>query len=639
MPSAMSSPLFRRPRHALASALIIALLLSLVPVLPVAAEELAPETVSVVVDGLETEPGSAAASPGSGGATRPGDGTVLHRSDPIRVEIPFATLGFRAPSDATIRFRTADLDGNWTSWQAVEPLDDEDGPDPRSAEADRSARHQGPARWVSDAIWVGESLDLQLEVAGADLDDIEVHAIDPLGLSEGRWARLTRQLRAVASPPAAEAYPGIVTRRQWGANESWRSGRPSYASVKFGVLHHTAGSNSYTRAEAPGVVRGIYHWHTSGNGWSDIGYNFLVDRYGTVYEGRYGGIERGVVGAHAAGWNSGSFGVAIMGNFQVASPPAAAVAAANDVIAWKYLIHGIPGNSGATVSHNGRTIPRLVGHRDVGQTSCPGQYLASRMPQMRRDIAAKVAAAPPPEPEVVATYASLGWIPVTGDWNGNGRQTPGRFRAGRWELSTWQSTAFDIRFSYGREGDVPVVGDWNGDGRDTIGIVRGDTWHLRDSLSGGTSDRSTTHGDTRLGDVPVTGDFNGDGRDTIGYIRDGEWRLLRDALPTTRRPNPLEVRFTYGRITRGDLPLVGDWNRDGRDTVGIVRDGTWHLRDSLSSGTSDRSFVYGRVSRGDLPVVADWNGDGRPGVGIVRGTDWLMKNELSSGNADTISRG
>jgi hypothetical protein len=615
----------------------VALLLTLAPVSAVTAQEVAPETVSVVVDGLRPLPAAEAAQQGvERAASRSnGPGAV---SAPTSAAIPFATLGFTAPDDAEVLFRIADKEGVWTPWELVEPLDVEDGPDPGSAEA---ATIIDDGRWVSDAIWVGESQHLQLQVSGAELDDVEVHAIDPLGLSESIWQRVSRRVRAQTAPPAAEAYSGMVTRRQWGADESWRKGSPSYAPVKFAILHHTAGSNSYSRAEAPGVVRGIYHWHTQGNGWSDMGYNMLVDRYGTVYEGRYGGVDRGVIGAHAAGWNSGSFGISIMGNFQTATPPAAAVNAVTDVLTWKYRVHGIPTNSGATVSHNGLTIPRLIGHRDVGQTSCPGQYLYSQMPQMRRDIAAKAASVPAPEPapEPSASYAELGWIPLSGDWNGNGRETPGRFRAGRFELSTWQSTAFDIRFGFGREGDVPVVGDWNGDGKDTIGIVRGSEWHLRDTLAGGPSDHQATYGDATTGDVPVTGDWNGDGRDTIGYIRDGEWRLRNSQRGPGLVLDRREIVFTYGRLTRGDLPLVGDWNRDGKDTVGIVRDGEWHLRNSLSGGHSDVSFVYGRVTRGDLPIAGDWSGNGRTTAGIVRGADWLLTNSLASGPAQFHLRG
>ncbi len=100
-------------------------------------------------------------------------------------------------------------------------------------------------------------------------------------------------------------------------------------------VHHTAGTNDYTRAQAPAVVRAIQLYHVKGNGWNDIGYNALVDRFGTVYEGRGGGVDRNVVGAHARGFNTGSFGIAVMGDFQRVEPPAAAVDALVRTLAWR----------------------------------------------------------------------------------------------------------------------------------------------------------------------------------------------------------------------------------------------------------------------------------------------------------------
>ena len=175
-------------------------------------------------------------------------------------------------------------------------------------------------------------------------------------------------------------------------------------------------------------------------------------------------------------------------------------------------------------------------------------------------------------------------IPVRGDWNGDGFETPGWFQNGRWRLSNGLDGAIDEVIDYGRPGDLPVVGDWNGSGQDTIGVVRDDTWHLRDDLSGGVAHRS----------------------------------------------------FRYGRITRGDIPIVGNWNGDHRDTIGIIRDGEWHLRHSLSGGPGQTVFTYGRVLSGDVPMIGDWNGTGRSGVGIVRGPDWHLRDSLSGGAAEHV---
>ena len=125
---------------------------------------------------------------------------------------------------------------------------------------------------------------------------------------------------------AAAGMPRIVPRSAWQADESIVRAKPEYAdTLRMAYVHHTAGTNSYTRLQAPAVVRAIEVYHVKGNGWNDIGYNALVDRFGTVYEGRCGGIDRNVVGAHAKGFNTGSFGIAVMGDFRTVDPPAAAV--------------------------------------------------------------------------------------------------------------------------------------------------------------------------------------------------------------------------------------------------------------------------------------------------------------------------
>ena len=130
--------------------------------------------------------------------------------------------------------------------------------------------------------------------------------------------------------------PSIVPRADWQADERIVRMHPLYApTLKLAVVHHTAGSNAYTPAQSAAIVRGIELYHVKGNGWSDIGYNFLVDRYGTVYEGRAGGMTRNVIGAHALGFNNGTAGVALIGNFQSTPPPPAMEDALARLLAWR----------------------------------------------------------------------------------------------------------------------------------------------------------------------------------------------------------------------------------------------------------------------------------------------------------------
>ena len=147
------------------------------------------------------------------------------------------------------------------------------------------------------------------------------------------------------------------------------------AGIRFASVHHTAGTNDYSPAQAAAIMRGIQIYHVKSNGWNDIGYNFLVDRYGTVYEGRYGGIDRNVVGAHARGFNTGSVGVAVIGTFADAAIPAAAEASLEKLLAWRLdLAHVDPLSSLTVVSGGSERYPAgmpvvlraVSGHRDTG---------------------------------------------------------------------------------------------------------------------------------------------------------------------------------------------------------------------------------------------------------------------------------
>lgn len=180
---------------------------------------------------------------------------------------------------------------------------------------------------------------------------------------------------------------------------------------------------------------------------------------------------------------------------------------------------------------------------------------------------------------------------------------------------------------FGPDACTALVGDWDRSGRDGLGWWCEGTARLR------TADGQVlTQQVGRAGDVPVVGDFNGDGIDTIAVVRDGRWFVW------LRTGDPEPITFTYGRVTRGDIPIAGDWNRSGHDTVGIIRDGGWHLRNELAGGRADIAFTYGRILRGDRPLIGDFNRDGRDTIGIVREGDWHLRDVLSGGPGQLVYR-
>jgi hypothetical protein len=162
-------------------------------------------------------------------------------------------------------------------------------------------------------------------------------------------------------------------------------------------VHHTAGSNDYTPAQAAAIVRGIEVYHVKGNGWNDIGYNFLVDRYGTVYEGRAGGMTRNVIGAHALGFNNGTVGISLIGNFDHVAPPPAMQAALVKLLAWRLDVAHIDPLSTVAYTSGGNakfkagkvvTLRAVSGHRDTGPTDCPGTDAYALLPGIAKRVAA-----------------------------------------------------------------------------------------------------------------------------------------------------------------------------------------------------------------------------------------------------------
>jgi hypothetical protein len=283
---------------------------------------------------------------------------------------PFTLVGIHWRGPGRVLFRTRSLEGRWSGWRPAAP-DHEDLPDRESPE------HRPRAGWrIGNPWWVGLSDGVETRTVGRVIR-VRAHLV---------WSP---EIRVPYRTPAATVAPPIVPRLSWGADESIRRNQPMYAdAVRVAVVHHTAGRNAYTRAEAAAIVKGIQLYHVKGNGWNDIGYNFLVDRFGTVYEGRFGGIERNVVGAHAQGFNTGSVGIAVLGTYGESAPSAAAQKALADLIAWRLdLAHVDPTGvltfiSGGSnrFAHGVPVFLRAVsGHRDTGFTDCPGDGLYGRL--------------------------------------------------------------------------------------------------------------------------------------------------------------------------------------------------------------------------------------------------------------------
>ncbi len=298
-------------------------------------------------------------------------------------------------TDPTLRVRSRGPEG-WRPWRDAEVLPDIAGAG--------TAGEGVPGLRASELLWMGPSDGVQVDVVGRGHRTLRLVLIDP-GV---RASDKTAAARARAAAPQARALPAsrrapqptLVSRQRWGADPSLRNGKPRYnAGIRQVVVHHTASGNDYTRADVPGILRGMYRYHTQSLGWFDLGYNFVVDRFGRAWVGRSGGVGRAVRGAHALGFNHASVGISVIGNFEAAKPTNKAVTMVVRLAAWKLDRYGHDARGGVTVRSEGSDryaagrqvrLPVISGHRATNETACPGARLQARLPDVRTRTQARI---------------------------------------------------------------------------------------------------------------------------------------------------------------------------------------------------------------------------------------------------------
>jgi uncharacterized protein with LGFP repeats len=211
-----------------------------------------------------------------------------------------------------------------------------------------------------------------------------------------RHPRVTRQARPVLHTTALR--PAVTTRAVWHADEKAVRDKPLYdTGVRAVFIHHTDNPNDYDcRTDVPAMLRAMEQTHVA-QGWDDIGYNFVVDRCGGIYEGRAGGVDRPVQGAHSEGFNIGTVGIAALGHFGAGQPvPRPMLRAIAEIAAWKLAPDVNPLGKVRLVSSNDRSrfrrgtaveLNAVSGHRDVYETDCPGDALYAELPWIRRTAA------------------------------------------------------------------------------------------------------------------------------------------------------------------------------------------------------------------------------------------------------------
>ncbi|MEU9839588.1 peptidoglycan recognition protein [Actinomadura sp. NPDC048032] len=364
---------------------------------------------------------------------------------------PFSLVGVtwnkpREELRGTVRIRTRDAKtGRWSGWRALEP-ELADAPD------------RG-GRGGTNGLWVGPSNGVDVRVTGQKgrtlPEGLRVDLIDPgasaatatpraAGPDGGTGMRLVAATTPLAGPVTAPK-PAIVARAGWGADESLVKEPPEYdASVKAAFVHHTDTGNEYSCTQSPSVIKSVFLYHVQSQGWNDIGYNFLVDKCGTVFEGRAGGVDRPVHGAHTYGFNTDTTGIAVLGTYTAANDPdvpgvaptKAALDGVAKIAAWKLGLTGVDPTAKTTLTSaapngTGGKYPygqqvefnTISGHRDGFATACPGAQLYSALPAVR--TAAKQITVPALSATVsgataaggryyTKSTATLNWTPAEG---------------------------------------------------------------------------------------------------------------------------------------------------------------------------------------------------------------------------------
>lgn len=308
-------------------------------------------------------------------------------------------LGWEGSEAARVELRFRDDAGRWSPWAGAS----------RSSHGPDGAPASG--RSIGEPVWAGGTRLVQVR-SDRPLADAVLHAVDTSdGLGAAALARASARsplgrLASASLPlaaPVLQAGPGqppVIARSAWARGSAPPRVAPEYGAVRLGFVHHTENPNGYSAGEVPAMLRAIFAFHRYVRGWNDIGYNFVVDAFGRIFEARAGGIDEPVCGAQAGGYNLVSSGVAVLGSFSESQISAPARRALSALLAWKLALHGtpVPGHVRVRVNPQGAVysrfpanalvaLPHVAGHRDADSTDCPGGALYRELGGIRLQVA------------------------------------------------------------------------------------------------------------------------------------------------------------------------------------------------------------------------------------------------------------
>lgn len=538
-------------------------------------------------------------------------------------------------NDVVVQLRVRE-DSGWSDWETPGVTDE--GPQGGTGESVTARLGTNPL--VTDG---ATAIQVRVDTPnGRPLPDVRITTINP-GTSAADDDLVAHGPAASAS--AAATTPTIITRKQWGADESLRGSTTYNTTVKAITIHHTASSNDYTADTAAAQIRGIYAYDTKGLGWSDIAYNFLVDKFGRIYEGRAGSITAPVRGAHAMGFNTNTMGVAALGNYETTTAPAVMVDSLAKVAGWKLSQYGVDPTATTTLTSAGgtgtkfaagvvATLSTINAHQNTSYTLCPGKYLFPMMATIRTKAAnyAKYSFTSGPPPVATAgLYAAYGTLTLASG------STGWPVRDLQLELNRRGFAAGTADGAFG-SGTVGAVQRFQKAAVLTVtGKVTANDWKALSGLSytktGAPPPPPTPPVPTPVSAKPIPG-FNADGTgDVIGRTAPGDLYFYPAKVGGIGTPVKIASNWNVYR----QVVSPGDVNGDGfadvlaTDTAGSAIVFKGNGKGGWLPGSTVVSRTWAAYT--DILTPGDWTGDGKPDL-LARKTNgelWMVAGDGKGG--------
>ena len=539
------------------------------------------------------------------------------------VETAFTMIGLtwsgRSPDE--VWYRVDDGGGVWSDWVPLD-ISVEDAPDPGTAEAERY-------RPGSDLVYEGLNERVQFRLSGTEPRTVEAVLMDTTvpGTTDDDT------FDAGTQPPfSANSLPGRPTirpRTDWDpTNRCVPREIPEEIQVTTAIVHHTGGTNrAYAASEVPNIILSYCLYHRNSKGWDDLAYNIVIDRFGTIWEGRAGGVDKGIRGGHAKGFSSYSTGIVMIGNFTYSPPSWAQRTALEQLLAWKLGVHNLDPIGTTDLISMGSykydegvpvTIDTISGHRDVQATACPGTHAYSLLPTFRSDVAAVW------RPPSFDYYAH----PVAGDFDGDGSEEGAVYRRsdGTWWLYDGGPPSSALDGPDGGAVDGAIAADVDGDGSDEIVVRSGASVSVM-NLAGGVL---TSTGAGSLGSASnwsmAVGDVDGDGHQEVVFVDgSGSARVLAGGTVAS-----------WGSVGGGhQLTAVGDFNGDGKaDLAGLRSTGIVDVALSTGAGFGAAGTWGDAGPDGgwEYMLAGDLDGDGDDDIAAFRSSVVTWYGLVSTGS-------